>query len=39
MYILKKQILKYPQEGCGTPPNVLKLGISGVKNTAKTNKN
>ena len=24
--------------GCATPPNVPKLGISGVKDTAKTNK-
>ena len=24
--------------GCATPPNVPKLGVSGVKDTAKTNK-
>ena len=24
--------------GCATPPNVPKLGASGVKDTAKTNK-
>ena len=24
--------------GCATPPNVPKLGVSGVKETAKTNK-
>ena len=28
---------KNPQEGCSTPPNVPKLGVSGVKVTAKTN--
>ena len=28
---------KIPQGGCTTPPNVSKLGFSGVKNTAKTN--
>ena len=32
---LKKKIL---QGGCATPPNVPKLGVSGVKDTAKTNK-
>ena len=26
------------QWGCATPPNVPKLGVSGVKDTAKTNK-
>ena len=36
---LKKQkFLKTPQRGCATPPYVPKLGISGVKDTAKTNK-
>ena len=39
---LKKQKLKKklinPQGGCTTPPNVPKLGVSGVKDTAKTNK-
>ena len=34
--ILKK--IQNPQGGCMTPPNVLKLGISRVKDTAKTNK-
>ena len=33
------KILKNSQRGCATPPNVPKLGVSGVKNTAKTNKN
>ena len=32
---LKKKILKW---GCANPPNVPKLGVSGVKDTAKTNK-
>ena len=38
---LKKQNLnkkKNPQGGCATPPNVPKLGVSGVKDTPKTNK-
>ena len=34
---LKKQKLKNPQGGCATPPNVPKLGVSGEKDTAKTN--
>ena len=34
---LKKK-LKIPQGGCTTPLNVPKLGVPGVKNTAKTNK-
>ena len=35
-YTLKKQKLKKnPQEGCATPPNVPKLCVSGVKDTAK----
>ena len=29
---------KIPQRGCATPPNVPKLGVSGVKDTATTNK-
>ena len=40
IYTVKKQklkkILKIPQGGCATPPNVLKLGVSDVKDTAKT---
>ena len=35
---LKTQKIKNPQGGCATPPNVPKLGVSGVKDTAKTNK-
>ena len=31
-----KKILN-PQGGFATPPNVPKLGVSGVKDTAKTN--
>ena len=31
----KNKILK---GGCATPPNVPKLGVSGVEDTAKTNK-
>ena len=41
MYITAHTHLKNknnPQGGCATPPNVLKLGVSGVKDTAKTNK-
>ena len=34
----KKQTKKMTQGGCATPPNVPKLGVSGVKDTAKTNK-
>ena len=34
---LKKKILN-PQGGCATPSNVPKLGVSDVKDTAKTNK-
>ena len=38
IYILKGQSLKkVPQVGCATPRNVPKLGVSGVKDTAKTN--
>ena len=41
IYTVKKQKVKkklIPQGGCATLPNVPKLGVSGVKNTAKTNK-
>ena len=34
---LKKKNL-IPQGGCETLPNVPKLGVSGVKDTIKTNK-
>ena len=34
---LKKKIKKF-LKGCATPPNVPKLGVSGVEGTAKTNK-
>ena len=41
-YTVKKQKLKKKflifQEGCATPPNVPKLCVSGVKDTAQTNK-
>ena len=39
IYTLKKQkkLITSPR-GCATPPNVQKLGVSGVKDTAKTNK-
>ena len=37
IYTVKKQKLKIPQGWCATPPNVPKLGVSGVKNTVKTN--
>ena len=40
IYTVKKQKFKKnlnPQGGCATPPNVPKLGVSGVKDTAKTN--
>ena len=35
IYTVKKQNLekKIPQGGCATPPNVPKLGVSGVKDT------
>ena len=40
IYTLKKQKLKKnPQGGCRTSSNVPKLGVSGVKDTAKTNNN
>ena len=40
---LKSKILKNNKKnlmggGCATPPNVPKLGVSGVKDTANTNK-
>ena len=39
IYTFKKQKLKkIPQWGCATPPNVPTLGVSCVKDTAKTNK-
>ena len=39
IYTVKKQKLKKnPQGGCATPPNVPKLGVSRVKDIAKTNK-
>ena len=40
IYTVKKQKKKkkIPQRGCATPPNVPKLGVSGIKDTAKTNK-
>ena len=42
IYTIKKQFKnlkkKIPQGGCATPPNVPKLGVSDVKDTAKTNK-
>ena len=36
IYTPKKQKLK--KGGCATPPNVSKLGVSGVEDTAKNNK-
>ena len=41
IYTLWKQTkknLKISQGGCPIPPNVPKLGVSGVKDTATTNK-
>ena len=39
IYTVKKQNFKNSKgKGCATPPNVPKLGVSGVKDTAKTNK-
>ena len=42
IYTIKKQNffkkLKIPQGWCATPPNVPKFSFSGVKDTAKTNK-
>ena len=34
----KQKNKKIPQGGCATPPNVPKLSVSSVKDTAKTNK-
>ena len=33
-----KQKITNSSRGCVTPPNVPKLGVSGVKDTAETNK-
>ena len=40
IYTVKKKIKEKisSRGGCATPPNVPKLGVSGVKDTAKTNK-
>ena len=41
IHTLKANIIKgkeISQGWCATPPNVPKLGLSGVKDTAKTNK-
>ena len=42
IYTVKKQNFKenlnFLNGGCATPPNVPKLGVSGVKETPKTNK-
>ena len=41
IYTVKNKILKNIKKssrGCATPPNVPKLGVSRVKDTAKTNK-
>ena len=40
IYTVKKQNLKkfLGGRGCATPPNVPKLGVSGVKDTANINK-
>ena len=40
IYTLKRQKFKKVLRGggCEIPPNVPKLGVSGVKNTAKINK-
>ena len=35
---IEKKLKIFLKGGCATPPNVLKLGVSGVKDTAKTNK-
>ena len=32
----KRKKKKNSQGGCATPPNVPKLGVSGLKDTAKT---
>ena len=36
--VSKQKLKKNSPEGCATPPNVPKLGVSGVEDTAKTNK-
>ena len=38
IYTVKQKLKKKSSRGCATPVNVLKLGASGVKDTAKTNK-
>ena len=42
IYTVKKQTIlnneNIPQGGCTTPSNVPKLGVSGVEDSAKTNK-
>ena len=39
IYTFKKNFnFKKSSGGCATPPNVPKLGVSGVKDTAKSNK-
>ena len=41
IYTLKQQNLKKiknSSRGFATPPNIPKLGVSGVKDTAKSNK-
>ena len=39
IYTFKRHKLKKtPQGGCATPPNVSKLDVSGVKDTAKLTK-
>ena len=38
IYTLKSKNFKNSSRGCATPPNVPKLDVSGVKDTAKTNK-
>ena len=35
---IKKKVKNSSRGWCTTPPNVPKLGVSGVKDTAKTNK-
>ena len=38
IYTLISKNFKIPQGGCATPLYVPKLGVSGVKDSAKTNK-
>ena len=38
MCICTHKKTKIPKWGCTTPPNVPKLGVSGAKDTANTNK-